>query len=151
MVRPIMSVCNHRHWNALDASALAKVIESPVVENMSYTDSDHDRTILYTSGLLRSLNRLHAALSVPEQNNVPTNLSNEDSQLLNQWRSVKDQLSERALISTLLPPGALKHLSNSLDELVFSCQKSGSPCGFTRKDITQWFHADFLGQYTLTC
>ena len=94
----------------------------------------------------RSLNRLHTALSPsPPKNNVALNLSNEDTQLLAQWTSVKDQLSERALISTLLPPGALKHLSNSLDELVFSCQKSGSPCGFTKKDITQWFHADFLG------
>ena len=70
------------------------------------------------------------------------------NELLRQWTTVRDQLSRRSLISTLLPGGAVKYLSNYMEELVISCQKAGTDCDFSKEHIYWWFQPDFFKCFT---
>ncbi len=142
----MVSVCSHRHMNILDAAALYRTMTSSNTSNSMETI--HDRVISYTSGLFQALQRLKAILTEAEVNKLPLNnltmerMVNKDN--VDKWISVKDELTKRSLLSTLLPGPPLRHLSNKQEELVVYCRKAGLPCATSLTNVKVWYNPDFF-------
>ncbi len=144
MPRPIVTVCSHRHINVMALVELAQTMSEnnstqnkkrPIVTN-------YDRAMIYSSGLFSNLKKLNNILNGLDKNRH-VNLTSEELDTVSNWIQVRDELIKRPLISTLLPFGAIRELSNKLLELVVFCQKAGTECNFTQKHIGFFNHAEF--------
>ncbi len=109
------------------------------------TGSEDHRIIAFTSNLFRNLEKLRAILRHTEDTLGEKRLQNERDNLskFEKWVGVKDELTRRPLITTLLPGEILSSLSNIRDELIVFCRKAGSPCSFSEGDIVPWLSSDF--------
>ncbi len=100
--------------------------------------SDHTRAMLYVQGLLSNLKKLSSILSGAKSSKFPS-----DKDLVSNWSHVRNELTKRPLISTLLPYGAVREISNKPDELVVFCQKAGTECNFEAEHVQLLDHAEF--------
>ena len=107
MLRPLVSICSHRHINVLDLAALSKKMAGSK-QRLNFRDRNHELTLIYSTGLFTSLQKLSSVLDRHSKNKHFKNSATEDSELIERWIRVKDELTKRPLISTLLPPLAIQ-------------------------------------------